>query len=491
MLRELARRRARLIREKKRAPADPVQYAHSLGLYVTPQQQAILRALIEPPYCVMVRAAHSVGKTWTAALVASWFHDRYNPGLCLTTAPTLVSVRDLLFRELRKLRPRDPNWLPKDTRLQSSNDHWIHGFTANKPDAFQGRHADKQMIIFDEASGVDVQFWERAMTMINPGRPGHYFFAIYNPYDVSCPAYSYEQSGRFTVLEMSALDHPNVLHGDEVVPGAITRPVVAERIRDECRVLEPEEQRPSNAFEFADTVWVPESPLFEVQVLGRWPSRSTSSVWSDLALTRVQETVEVDPKWLTQIGCDPARFGDDRTAICVRKGRAVVHLESHRGWPLQQTATRLKELAQEWHAPGQKATEVPVLIDAAGLGAGLVEMAGTGPFRHLFVEINSALRSRWETEWPNLRSELWFSSAALAEDGQITMAPLPDDLRQQLMAELRQPVFTLDAIQRRVVEAKQSTKRRLRASPDLADAFNLACMLRGAGGWVERVDGRI
>jgi hypothetical protein len=439
----------------------------------------------------MVRAAHSVGKTWTAALIASWFHDTYDPGLCLTTAPTIVSVRDLLFRELRKMRPADPNWAPKDTRLEHHVDHWVHGLTASKPDAFQGRHADKQLIVFDEASGVDAPFWERTFTMINIGRPGHYFFSIYNPYDPSCYAYKEEQSGRHTVIEMSALDHPNVVTGDDIVPGAISRGEVFSRISAECRLLEPEEERTSAAFDFNGNVYVPESPLFEIQVLGRWPSRAMSSVWSDLALTRVQEHVEVDPKWLTQIGCDPARFGDDRTAICVRKGRAVVHLESHRGWPLQQTATRLKELAQEWHAPGQKATEVPVLIDAAGLGAGLVEMAGTGPFRHLFVEINSALRSRWETEWPNLRSELWFSSAALAEDGQITMAPLPDDLRQQLMAELRQPVFTLDAIQRRVVEAKQSTKRRLRASPDLADAFNLACMLRGAGGWVERVDGRI
>lgn len=432
-----------------------------------------------------------MGKTFLAAAAASWFHDRYPDGICLTTAPTLQSVRDLLFRELRKMRPNDPNWLPKDTRLQASNDHFIHGFTASKPDAFQGRHAKHLMVIMDEASGVDVAFWERTFTMINIGQEGHYFLGIYNPYDVSCPAYTYEQSGKFSVHNISALTHPNVITGREIVPGAITRQVVLDRIRDECRLLEPEEIPPSNVFEFEGVFYVPESPLFEVQVLGRWPSRSTSSVWSDLALQRVQEPVQIDPKWLIQIGCDPARFGDDRTAICIRKGRAIIHLESHRGWPLQQTASRLKELAQQHAAEGQPAVKVPILIDAAGLGAGLVEMAGTGPFRHNFVEINSALRSRWEGEWPNLRSELWFSCAALAEDGQISIAPLPDDVKQQLMAELRQPVFTLDALQRRVVEAKQSTKRRLRASPDLADALNLASMLRGQGGWVERVEGRI
>lgn len=440
---------------------------------------------------MLVRAAHAVGKTFTAALAAAWFYDRYDPGICLTTAPTWVQVRDLLFRELRRIKAGDPAWLPKDTRLQGSDQHFVHGLTANKPDSFQGRHASRMMVIFDEAAGVPVDYWERALTMVEIGRPGHYFLGIYNPYDVSCPAYAYEQSGRFRILDMDALSHPNVATGNDVIPGAISRINVAERVREECRHLEPGEERPPNAFDFDGETWVPESPLFEVQVLGRWPSRSTSSVWSDLAIQRVQEPAQVDPKWLVQIGCDPARFGDDRTAICIRQGRAVIHLESHRGWALQQTAARLKDLCQQYAAQGQKPTDVPVLIDAAGLGAGLVEMAGTGPYRHQFVEINSALRSRWEAEWPNLRSELWFSAAALAEDGQITMAPLPDDLRQQLLHELRQPVFTLDAVQRRVVEAKQSTKRRLRSSPDLADAFNLACMLRGANGWVERVDGRI
>ena len=117
---------------------------------------------------------------------------------------------------------------------------------------------------------------------------------------------------------------------------------------------------------------------------------------------------------------------------------------------------------------------------------GLAEMNQDGARRFNFVEVNSAMRSRWESEWPNIRSELWFCASAMGEEGQISIAGLPDDTRAQLMNELRQPVFTLDALQRRVVEAKASTKKRLRSSPDLADSFNLACMLKGAG-WVESV----
>jgi hypothetical protein len=483
----------RRIREGKcqKVPECPVEYAKQKGLKLTSQQVAALKALTSPPYSLLVRAAHSVGKTFLAAVAAAWFYDRHNPGLCLTTAPTLFSVRDLLFRELRRIKPDDPDWLPKATRLESSQDHWIHGFTASKGDSFQGRHMSDMMVVFDEAAGVDVVFWDRSKTMVEKGRKGHYFLAIYNPYDTSCPAYIEEQSGVHAVMEMSALDHPNVKSGMEIVPGAITRSTVHQRVHTECRKLEPGEPVGPNSFVWDSEYYEPESPLFEVQILGRWPSRSVASVWSDRALEYIQQKIPINPDWLVQIGCDPARFGDDRTAICIRKGMAIIHMEFYRGWSLNQTADRLKELCGIHQTNGQPARAIPVLIDAAGLGAGLVDMRGRSSDRYNFVEINSALKSRWEGDYTNLRSELWFNASELADAEQISIAMLPEDIRQALMLELRQPIFTLDTLQRRMVEAKAMTKRRLKCSPDLADAFNLACFLRSHEGFTERVTGRI
>ena len=155
------------------------------------------------------------------------------------------------------------------------------------------------------------------------------------------------------------------------------------------------------------------------------------------------------------------------------------------------TAERLKELCQTYSQNGQQATQIPVLIDAAGLGAGLVDMRGGGATRYNFVEVNSSLKSRWEGDYNNLRSELWFNASELADSEQISIAPLPDDIKQGLMLELRQPIFTLDSLQRRMVEAKAMTKRRLKASPDLADAFNLSCLIRSDGGFTEQITGRV
>lgn len=491
MLEEARSIRQRLRNPENEVPDNPIDYARSKGLHLTPDQESILKALTEPPYSVLVRAAHSVGKTYVSAVAAAWFYDYNNPGICLTTAPTSQSVKDLLFKEIRKIKAGDPHWLPKATRLESSPDHFLHGFTASKPDAFQGRHDKHLMIVFDEAAGVAVEFWERAKTMVELGRKGHYFLAIYNPYDTSCPAYIEEQSGLHTVLEMSALTHPNVVRGTEIVPGAISRGTVGQRVHEECRRLEAGEEVPHTAFTWEGQYWIPENPLFEVQILGRWPSRSVSSVWSDRAIGYLQQSIPLNPTWVVQIGCDPARFGDDRTAICIRKGCCIVHLESHRGWSLNQTANRLKELCNQYAQQGQPAKAIPVMIDAAGLGAGLVDMRGIASERYNFIEINSALSSRWEGDFPNLRSELWFNSADLADAEQLSIATLPKDIQAQLLNELRQPVFTLDNLQRRMVEAKAMTKRRLKASPDLADAFNLSCLLRNEQPYTERVSGRI
>lgn len=486
----LARRtRAELVARNKALPADPVAYASAKGIKITPQQARILQALTQPPHSVLVRAAHAVGKTFIASLAASWFYDLHNPGLVLTTAPTHIQVADLLFKELRNVRRNDPHFLPKATRLEENPNHFIHGLTANKADAFQGRHGTALMIVFDEAAGVDKIFWERARTMLSDG-PSYCFLGIYNPYDVSSPAYAEEASGRHTVLEMSALDHPNVTSKQNIIPGAVTYAQVVERLESECKRLAPDEPHPWNAFTFEGVTYLPEDPLFEIQILGRWPTRAINSVWGDSALALLLQPMAVEPNWLVAIGCDVARFGDDRTVMVVRRGRCIIGIEAHRGWTITQTAQRLKELAAEHATPNQHATRIPIYIDEGGLGAGVVDCCGAGPDRHNFVGVNSSTVSNWPGDFPNLRSELWFLAAELARDGNLSMQSLPLAAQQQLLAELKAPVFVVDSMNRRVVEAKTQTKRRLGKSPDLADAFNLACYLP-ANNTVERVTGHL
>jgi hypothetical protein len=73
---------------------DPLGYCREyLGLKLWDKQREIIEKLMTPPYQVLVRAGHNVGKTFVAACLASWFYDSFNPSQTLCTAPTKASVR--------------------------------------------------------------------------------------------------------------------------------------------------------------------------------------------------------------------------------------------------------------------------------------------------------------------------------------------------------------------------------------------------------------
>ena len=73
---------------------DPLGYCRVyLGVKLWDKQREIIEKLMTPPYQVLVRAGHNVGKTFVAACLASWFYDSFNPSQTLCTAPTKASVR--------------------------------------------------------------------------------------------------------------------------------------------------------------------------------------------------------------------------------------------------------------------------------------------------------------------------------------------------------------------------------------------------------------
>ena len=77
--------------------ADPAGYAREvLGVHWWAKQQQIAELLLTPPYRVLVKASHNVGKTHLAGGLVNWWYDVHDPGLTLTTAPTDTQVRDLL-----------------------------------------------------------------------------------------------------------------------------------------------------------------------------------------------------------------------------------------------------------------------------------------------------------------------------------------------------------------------------------------------------------
>lgn len=455
---------------------DPAGYASDvLGVSWWAKQRQIAELLLTPPYRVLVKASHNIGKTHLAGGLVNWWYDVHDPGLTLTTAPTDTQVRDLLWKEVRSQRAGRPGFRgPQMPRLESSEAHWAHGFTAKDSDSFQGRHARHMLIVFDEAVGVAPQFWEAAESMF--AGEGHAWLCIFNPTETSSQAYIEEQLGRWHVVSVSMLEHPNVLAESNGMPppypSAIRHARVDEYVHKWCtRISAADKKATDIEWPFASGTWWRPGAIAESRMLGRWPSQATNSVWGDGTFGAAESAVLSEGDNPIEIGCDVARYGDDFTSIHVRRGPVSLHHETHNGWNTVQTAGRLKELAREW---GRYAEQTPqtvlVKVDDDGVGGGVVDQADG----YAFEPVSAGSTAIEAEKYPNRRSELWFGVAERANDGRLALARLDDATRRELRRQALMPTWKLDSQGRRVVESKDDTKKRLKRSPDDMDAANLA-----------------
>lgn len=427
----------------------------------------------------MVRASHSVGKTMVSGGLVNWWYDTFSPGIAITTAPTDRQVNDLLWKEVRVQRRGRPGLLPKAPRLESGPDHYAVGFTARDVNAFQGTHEERLLIIFDEAVGISAEFWEGADAMLTSGA-GNRALMIYNPTDTASPAYDYELSGDAHVITISALDHPNIaaqLRGEpKPFPKAIDISWVDERVRGERAWCTPIEACDATADDIewppASGNWFRPGPLFESRVLGRWPSQSINSVWSEAAFTAAVESDLPEPDDVPcEGGADIARYGDDDTVLHIRRGPVSLHHESHNGWSTSQTAGRMKELSREYGARcGIDGRRMQWKVDDDGVGGGVVDQADG----YWFEPVGAGARAVEAEDYPNRRSELWFVTADLARHRRISFARLAPADQRELRRQAMAPTWKVDNQGRRVVEPKEQTKKRLGRSPDDMDAVNLA-----------------
>lgn len=472
--------------------ADPVGYATDvLGATLTPDQIDLPPLLDQAPYRLLVPSGNKLGKTFALGWLINWHFDSFNPGITLVTSATWTSLTTQTFKEVRKLRPLGRDLLPRAPTLFDTDQHQVIGYSPKNPDAAQGHHAAHWFLVMDEATAVPVEIADRAETMFSAVK-GHRWICTYNPNDPTTWPYAAEQGGGWAVKRLSALDHPNIIAELKGLPppfpGAVRLHRIRERILRECEDCgsTPHDE---TCFEFVARAgekprwWKPVKPEFAPQVQGKWPQQSMNGIWSEEDRRRCNVRVPVDPGWPVQIGCDVARFGGNRTTFAVRKGIALVHLEERTHWPTRRVSAhigeRLRALCYQY-AGGQdgpersrRAKQIPCCIDdSGGYGAGVTDY----PDGHTFIGVSSATVAHDPKQFPNKRSELWFNARLAADqDGFFTGGPVAGaELLDSLWQELLATRYSLDSKGRRVAEGKPQVSERLRRSPDLADAVNLA-----------------
>lgn len=448
---------------------DPVGFCREvLGFEAWSKQRAILESVRDHKRTA-VRSAHGVGKTAVAARACLWWLSVWPDSVVVTTSATWNQVREQLWREIAVGFHASRGFIDgtlSDTRLELGPGWFGLGLSTDTPERFAGYHADRLLVVLDEASGCGEATWEAAETLVTT--PGSSLLAIGNPTRVGGAFHRAFTSERdlYATITVSAFDSPAV-SGERVAEAVRRRLVSSEWIESRRRA------------------WGEGSPLWQVRVMGEFPSQSDDVVVSlgDLEAAQKREAPGFD--FPLVVACDVARFGSDSTVIATRVGQRARISRVYGGRDTMRTVGEILRVGRELRAD-RRGVRVTVVVDDVGVGGGVTdrlrEVSEPGVS---VVAFNGASRPRGSRagDYPNRRSQAWFE---LAEQ----LAGVDLDADEELAADLLAPRYSLDSQGRRVVELKSETKKRLRRSPDRGDAIVMlfAVGRAGAGGSFAGVD---
>lgn len=441
------------------------------------KQAEILRA-IKKSKRVAVRSCNGSGKTFVAATAVIWWLLAHadTSAMVVTTAPTQHQVRDLLWREIRSLYFRNAALIGGEigrTTLELGPRHYATGLSTDSPERFQGFHETNILFVVDEASGVREEVFEAIEGSMTSRRVR--LLLIGNPTSLSGTFYKafHQRRTQYKTIHISAFDTPNVSAGRTSVLGRIyppPNPLPKEGGPDSSikRITVPGIVTPDWIDDAAQT-WGTNSAQYQVRVLGEFPTQANDTL---IPLTQIEQAIGdqsgsapdhqvVDLAAPVEIGVDVARFGTDRTVICVRQGSHVIAINQHQKLDTMQTTGLVVKAINDYNPKS-------VRIDEIGIGAGVLDRLHE--LGHNQVEgINVGNKATDPEHFFNLRSELYDNLRARFEERTIVI-PNDEDLIGQL-ASLRVEYTSRGQLK---VEAKETMRRRSLPSPDKADALMLA-----------------
>jgi len=162
------------------------------------------------------------------------------------------------------------------------------------------------------------------------------------------------------------------------------------------------------------------------------------------------------------IGVDIARFGDDKTVMCYRKGRYCFKLKEYSHLDTVELANLLTASIKE---------EMParIFLDMGNTGAGVYDILKDRGFAKTVRGINFGGKAINSDRYYNKRAEMWAEANEWLKSEQPVQ--LVDD--DELLDDLCSVNKMYDSSGRLQLESKDKVKERIGRSPDKADAFVL------------------
>ena len=470
------------------------KFAHDvLHARLDAEQQEILHAIQHNPM-VAVASGTSRGKDFVSAVAALCFMyltPRFNDNGELAentkvfmTAPTSRQVEKIMMPEVSRLF-RAAKCLPGrelSSGITTRHKEWfLTGFKADDTnmEAWSGLHAANIMFVVTEASGMS----ELVFNAIEGNLQGNSrLLLVFNPNVNIGYAAKAIRSERFKSFRLSSLNAQNVVQKKVIIPGQVDYRWVDDHVKEWCEPIREEDAVKENGDFKWEGKWMRPNDLARVKILGMFPKVSEDTLipyeWVEAANERWKKMQEEGyvPNRAKRIGVDIAGMGRDNSVLCPRYdnyvGEFIVHQSAgaaehmHVAGLLWQKMDLRKDIA---------------FIDTIGEGAGvysriqelnapLLEQQKKKVFSCKFSEGAKNLHDiTGQYEFVNMRAYLYWAIRDWLNPKNGFYPALPPD--NQLMEELTNTKWKFQSNGAIIIEAKEDIRKRIKRSPDKADAL--------------------
>ena len=458
--------RKQLNDDRKHAWRDPKWFINEYMGRPTFDKQDQIAESVKVNRRTATKGSNSSGKDYQSGNIINWWEFCWDDAITIVYGPVGRQVQDIVWREARRAFQGSTHWLPGAYYPVAAEYHideyrYAKGFSAKKDGdgtgaGIQGYHSPHLLVIVTEAHGVSSSEFEALMRL--------------NPYRVLITGNTNIQSGEFfdafesktwlyNDITISAFDTPNIIaQDDSIVPGMIVQADIDETLQE----------------------YGEDHPEYLAKILAEFPDNLEDAVVSRRNLlaavargNEAEEASDDDELPRASLSCDVARFGDDDTVVYRRQGRHNYLAWEVHGKDTMVIAGKLVTMAREDEDVDT------IIIDDTGLGGGVTdrvrEVLRLEPIRGGTVRViafRGGSRAVNKQRYVNLITEAWieagrvFKTDRAGEDATITI----DDNRR-LRSELSARKYHIQSDTRLALEEKKEYKKRVRKSPDHADAF--------------------
>jgi hypothetical protein len=430
---------------------------------------------------IRIEAGHTVGKTKLASGIVNHFFDNFAPSIIYTFAPTWEQIHDLLWKEIKS--DRRGKGLPGrilDLGLELSDNHFAKGRATSNAggqgtERAQGQHGKYLMFVLDEAEGIDEYVWDAVESMTSGGIS--IVLMLANPRTRISQFHKAASDDRVVSFRISCLQHPNVIHNREIVPGAVKRAYVDGMLKKHCEVVQTHNDD-AHTFELPwqpGIIYEPDSE-FLFRVRGIAPANMADNTFVPVGrYEKATKRVSLPTGPVARMGVDVARYGKDRGTLYLRRGDNLRHIAYFAKQDTGAYARRIVDEARKLAASG--VTSLHIRVDGGGgFGGGVIDRLNEdeglrrlfADFRVLEVHFNGTPND--ESAYADTATEMY---AHAADALQVLAVQAPEALEQDL-CERTYKWVKLHGVDVKKLTPKEEFKKEFKRSPDDGDGAALA-----------------